>query len=131
MSCVNHMGYLNDMSYVNNMSYVSDISYLSYMGYISYTSYVNNMSYVKEYELRHEVCKFCEYFYESLKIKLYFSLYIRINLRHQKYKIWIHSTVFHLTLLYIKNYKKCLVSFYILYTKKYDLCITNICYFFP
>ena len=45
------------MGYVNNMSYVNS------------TSYINNVSYVKQYELRHELCKLYEYFYESLKIK--------------------------------------------------------------
>ena len=57
------------MSYVNGMKYVNNVSY------------INNMSYVKEYELRYELRKIYKYFYESLKIK-----YIRINLRHQKYK---------------------------------------------
>ena len=45
------------MIYANNMSYVS------------YMSYGNNMSYVNKHELRHELCKLYEYFYESLKIK--------------------------------------------------------------
>ena len=31
--------------------------------------YVNKMSHVKLYELRHDLCKLYEYFYESLKIK--------------------------------------------------------------
>ena len=42
-----------------------------------------------------------------------------MNLRHPKYKNWIHSIVFYLTLLYgEKNIKLCLVSFHILSTKK-------------
>ena len=62
------------MSYVNNMYYVSHMSY------------VINMSFVKLSELRDKLSKFYEYFYESLKIKYFFSQYIRLNLRHQKYK---------------------------------------------
>ena len=54
MSYVNNVSYINDMNYVNNMSDVNNI---------------NNMSYVKLYELRHELCKLYEYFYESAKIK--------------------------------------------------------------
>ena len=64
------------MSYVN---YVSYISYVIYIGHVIYMTYVN-------YELRHELCKLYEYFYDSLKIKSFSSKYIRINLRHQKYK---------------------------------------------
>ena len=43
-----------------------------------------------------------------------------MNLRYQKYKSEINSIVFYLKFLYIeKNHKKkCLVGFYILYTKK-------------
>ena len=58
------------MSYVNNMYYVSHMSY------------VINMSFVKLSELRDKLSKFYEYFYESLKIKYFFSQYIRLNLRH-------------------------------------------------
>ena len=51
------------MSYVNNESYMNNMSYVNNMGY------VNDMSYIRKYELRHELHKLYEYFYESLKIK--------------------------------------------------------------
>ena len=52
------------------------------MYYVSHMSYVINMSFVKLSELRDKLSKFYEYFYESLKIKYFFSQYIRLNLRH-------------------------------------------------
>ena len=60
------MSYLHNMSYVNNVSYINDMNYANNM---SDVNNINNMSYVKLYELRHELCKLYEYFYESAKIK--------------------------------------------------------------
>ena len=57
------------MSYVNNVSYVNNMSYVSFMSFVNNMSYVNSMSYEKLYELRHQLCKLFEYFYQSLKIK--------------------------------------------------------------
>ena len=48
MSCVNSMSYINNMIYVNNMSYACRLYHL------------------------YELCKSCEYFYESLKNNLLF-----------------------------------------------------------
>ena len=57
-------------------------------------SYVNNMSFVKLYELRYELRKLYEYFYELLRN-------MNLNLRHQKYKNLIHYIVIFFNSFYL------------------------------
>ena len=61
-------------------------------------SYINNMSYANNVNYVH-------------------------NLSYANNMSYI-SYIFHLTLLYIEKNKECLVRFYMLYTKNYDLYIT-------
>ena len=49
------------------------------------------MSYVNKYELRHDHVNYMSIFLNHLN-QMIFSQYIRMNLRHQKYKIEIIAT---------------------------------------
>ena len=70
------------------------------------------MSYVNKYELRHDHVNYMSIFLNHLN-QMIFSQYIRMNLRHQKYKIeiiaaFLYSVSFNI--IYTKNHKKNMVG---------------------
>ena len=42
---------------------------------MNYVSYVNDTSYIKQSKIRYRLCKLYEYFYESLKIIFFSTIY--------------------------------------------------------